>query len=318
MAEQHKLWVVESNGTPRSGKGTITNGLTEAFVGTAQDETGADYRTVTYGLLLDGNLKEEMDEQAVARALAHLSESEIASYAARRYEIIAEAGEDALYTPEVSSLVGLVSPLDLVRKAVKQGFTRRLMQHADDPDVQLLFVDGRNLTPVIQKISGVEILLRQFVDCQPLVAAQREARRYKKDLNDPANDEWFRITLANIRNRQISDEQREIDPVKPDSDAIDYWFNTSILDETTKKFAITRGITFAHAATILTERATEFRRDGRYGAGAKALAQKRQIYFDTSEVPKSSMLEFARRLVSEALDQQANLYVPLNDRLLTA
>ena len=318
MAEQQRLWVVESNGTPRSGKGTITAGLAEAFPGSAQDETGADYRAVTYGLILDALLDPEMDAQTVQNIVTALDQSAIASYAAQRYEIVAENGNDALYTPEVNRIVGFVSPFEIVRAAVKDGFSKRVMKHVNNPDTQLLFVDGRNLSPVINKIEGAELLLRQFVDCQPLVAAQREALRAGIDLRLPENDTWFRRTRADIRNRQISDERREIDPVRPEASAIDSWFNTSALNETAEKLARSRRLTFAQASMLLTAKATDFRRDGRHGAGAKAVAENRQVYFDTSEVGKADMLTYARRMVDEALEQKAELYVPLHDQLLEA
>jgi len=315
---ERTLWVVESNGTPRSGKGTITSGLAEAFAGSAQDETGADYRAVTLGLIKDALLDPDMDAQTVEKIITTLSQSAIASYAAQRYEIVAESGSDALYTPEVNRIVGFVSPFEIVRGAVKEGFSKRVTKHVNSPDTHLLFVDGRNLSPVINKIKGAELLLRQFIDCQPLVAAQREALRAGIDLRLPENDAWFRQTRADIRNRQLSDERREIDPVKPDVDAIDYWFNTNILNETAEKLARSRRITFAQASTLLTARATDFRRDGRHGAGAKAVAENRQIYFDTSEVGRDDMLTYARRLVEEALEQSAGLYIPLHDQLIEA
>jgi len=318
MAEQQRLWVVESNGTPRSGKGTITAGLAEAFPGSAQDETGADYRAVTFGLIHDDILDPDMDALTVEKAVTSLSQSDIASYAAQRYEIVAEAGNEALYTSEVSRIVGFVSPFEIVRSAVKEGFSKRVMKHVENPDTQLLFVDGRNLSPVIKKIEGAELLLRQFVDCQPLVAAQREALRKNIDLRVPENDTWFRQTRADIRNRQVTDELRDIDPVRPDANAIDYWFNTHILNETAEKLARSRRITFAQASMLLTAKATDFRRDGRHGAGFKAAAEGRQVYFDTSEVGKEDMLTYARRMVDEALDQKTDLYVPLHDQLLEA
>lgn len=92
------------------------------------------------------------------------------------------------------------------------------------------------------------MLLRQFVDCQPLVAAQREALRAGIDLRLPENDTWFRRTRADIRNRQISDERREIIPVRPEASAIDYWFNTSVFIETAEKLARSRRLTFAQAS----------------------------------------------------------------------
>lgn len=65
---------------------------------------------------------------------------------------MAENGNDALYTPEVNRIVGFVSPFEIVRAAVKDGFSKRVMKHVNNPDTQLLFVDGRNLSPVINRL----------------------------------------------------------------------------------------------------------------------------------------------------------------------
>lgn len=316
---KRKLWVIESSGTPRSGKGTITSGLAELIPGAAQDETGADYRAVTFGLLTDGILHPEMDSAAIVNAIGALEQDQITHYAAQRYELVAKHGQDALYSLEVARLVGKVSPLENVRRAVKDGFIKRVTAHAEDPDTQILIVDGRNLAPLIEKVEGVHILLRLFVDCQPFIAAKREALRQKIDTTDPANDKWYRETLQNIQDRQRADESRTVDAVKQDSNAINYWYNAAIEYETAERLALQRGITFAAAADMIASGSgNHFRTGGRYGAGAKAGAQNRQIYFDTTEINKPSMLNLAERMVEEALEHAVNNYKPRYAELLTA
>ncbi len=317
LSSEQRLWVVESNGTPRSGKGTITAGLTELFSGAAQDETGADYRAVTLGLILDGHLDPEMDISSIEKVVHSLGKESIADYAAQRHEIVAEQGNDALYTLEISETVGNVAPFDIVRSAVKEGFTRRVQRQVDNPDTRLLFVDGRNLQPVIQKVVGADILLRLFVDCQPFIAAKREALRQGVDIAAPDNDNWYRATLKSIRDRQLSDERRVIDPVAPDLDSINYWFNMEITQETAEHLARSLDISLGAAANMLAgEEINKYRQGGRHGAGAKALAEDRQVYFDTTEIGKNAMIQHAQRMVEEALDQNVGRYNPFNSGLV--
>lgn len=312
MSERRKLWVVESNGSPRSGKGTITNALAESYTDAAQDETGADYRAVTFGLLEDGKIEEGMDAAVVRRKILKIKQGSIADYAAQRYEIVAEQTDKALYAPRINSLVAEVGKIAIVRSAVKEGFTRRVQRHVDNEDINLLFVDGRNLGPVIERIEGAEIGLRVFVDCQPNEATRREALRQGVDLSDPSSDEWFMQTKASIKKRKIEDETRELDPVRPDVNAIKYWHNDDVMSETSHYFAKTRGLSLGVVASMLT---TSFRKDGRYGAGAKAVREKRQLYFDTSEIGKNPMIALARRYTDEALEERSGVYVPLSEDL---
>lgn len=314
----HRLWVIESNGTPRSGKGTITAGLAETFPGAAQDETGADYRAVTLGLLHDGRIDPEMETPHIEAVITQLGQSEIAHYAAQRYELVAEHGNEALYTLEVNKVVGNVSPFDIVRSAVKEGFTKRVERQVENPSTRILFVDGRNLSPVIKKINGANLLLRFFVDCQPFIAAKREALRQGIDISDPEHDEWYRETLLSIRSRQQADELRQIDPVAKEPSSINYWYNMEVHHETAEHLARSLGITFGEAASMLTsDESSKFRQGGRHGAGAKAVAEDRQVYFDTTEISKSAMIGQAQRMVEEALEQQAGHYEPLNPHLIS-
>ncbi len=307
------LWVVESNGTPRSGKGTITNGLAGAYAGSAKDETGADYRAVTYGLLADGYIDPEMPEDKIGEVLASIDMPAIAEYAASRYEI----DDDELHTQLIDDVVGNVSPHDVVRHAVKKGFARRVERKVEESETRLLFVDGRNLTPVIESVRGAELLLRIFVDCQPFVAAHREAVRDKIDVDGPDYGEWYIKKVESIRERQRKDEVRPDDPVVVEEAAIDYWFNNDLMHETGLRLATDFRIPFDRAARMLaTGRGEDYRQGGRYGAGAKAAEENRQVYYDTSEIGRDAMLSNAQRMVDEALDQRAGRYQALYDNLI--
>lgn len=113
----------------------------------------------------------------------------------------------------------------------------------------------------------------------------------------------------------MEDERRELDPVKSDVDAIKYWHKDDVMSETVQYFARTRGLSLGVVASMLT---TRFRIDGRYGAGAKAIAEKRQIYLDASEIGKNPMINLTRRIVDEAIDQRVGIYHPLSEELFRA
>ncbi|MCA9313724.1 hypothetical protein KDA08_05445, partial [Candidatus Saccharibacteria bacterium] len=72
------------------------------------------------------------------------------------------------------------------------------------------------------------------------------------------------------------------------------------------------GKSIGNIASILN---TKFRTDGRYGAGAKAVHESRQIYFDTSEINRNTMINLSRRMVDEALDERAGLYTSISGEL---
>lgn len=318
LEREHSLWVVEGNGGPRGGKGTLTSAMANSFPGAAEDETGADYRAATRGLIDDEILDPEMDKLTVARTIEGVEQEQIATYAAQRHEIVAERGLDVLYSEDIAGIVGFVSPSDKVRAAVKEGFSRRVQRHVENPDTHFLFVDGRNLTPVIKKIEGADILLRLFVNCQPFAAALREAAREGIDVSDPDNEAWFRKTVSDIRNRQVADETREIDAVKREASSINYWFDMGLHYETAERYAKELKIPFAEAARMLVGGEGRYRKGGRHGAGAKAFAEGRQVYFDTTEIGKEAMIGNARRMVEEALQQSSGSYIPSSPLLFEA
>jgi len=314
-AEPNKLWIVECNGTPRSGKGTITSGLAKSVSGAALEETGIDYRAVTFCLLEKNIIQENSAQDEILAEIEKLSDEEVASFVANRHEIVTNGKQKELYGNTVSSLVGKIARHPKVRVAVKNAFRQRVQKHIADPETYILFIDGRDLIKVIKDLPGINTLIRLFIDCQPFVAAIREARRQKIDVDDPKNDEWYRAALQNIRDRQHADESRKIDPVAVDGDAINYWYNVAVEYETAERLSKKQNISFAAAADITTSH-NDFRADGRYGAGAKAVEEDRQVYFDTTEINKDTMLSLVERMIEEAVAQHDGSYKEQSGELI--
>jgi cytidylate kinase len=297
---ERKLWVVESSGGPRSGKGTITEHLGRVYPLARIDETGADYRAVTLALIEDGTLDPAMSDEIVAQTVAQLKAEHITDLAARRYEIVAALGKEALYSPVVNVVVGKVSQVPSIRQPIKNGFARRVEARVLD-DTALLVVDGRNLGPIIQKIAGAKSLLRLFIDCSIEAAVYREAKRASIDLSDPAAQAWYDETYRSIEDRRETDKKRAIDPAVRDPDHINYWYKNESVRLTNQLLALRYGLTEAAVSKRKIE-GNIHKKGGRQGVGALAYLSGRQVYFDTTEVGLTDMLGFAKDMVDEALD----------------
>lgn len=309
---EQQLEVFEYGGTARSGKGTIVAWLSEMHPEVATDETGADYRSVTLCLLNEGILEVGMNEDAITAAVQKVSLGALTDFAARRKEVENEFGTDALYAPKVGDIVGDVSPLDSVRKAVKKGFTKRVETVRDNDDHSILLVDGRNLGPVIEAISGTELVLKTFVYCHPIEAARRECLRDGLMPNTSEWDQAFEKHYDSIVKRNNKDKNRDNDPVKPDQNNIDYWKSSDLTNSTIDLYA---RFLFDGDKTQAMQKMFDADRDytdiPRVGAGMKAFAQKRQIYFDTTpfasyQYPgsKHAMLLAANTMFEEAVRSQ--------------
>lgn len=302
-SDERILRVIESSGGPRSGKGTITKHLGEIMPGAMIDETGQDYRALTLGLLNDNLLDPSMPDNVIGDVVAKLSSEDLSDYAAHRYELIGMLGEKALYDVQVETTVARVSPYPKVRTAVKDGFRKRVSNIIENrPDVSLLIVDGRALAPTIAKVHGAEFLLRLFVDCSVPVAVIREAARNNIDPENPDSEQWLLEKWESIRNRRYLDESRKDDPALPDKNSIDYWHNNKALMATIMRTQKRNpSITLGEAMKLVTA-PSNTHKYLRYGVGAQAFRENRQVYADTSDVSLPTMLGIATQLVEEAYD----------------
>jgi len=303
------LQVFEYGGTARSGKGSMVAWLAEVHPYVATDETGADYRAVTLGLLSQEKLDPGMNEQQVEQVVRSISSEELSDLAARRHELEAEHGKDALYAPAVSGIVHVVSPLDIVRGAVKSGFQRRVEVVRDAGEHHTLLVDGRNLAAIVEKIQGTKLVLRTFVFCHPGEAALRECARRGIDPESVEGQRALAEAYEIIAERNRADSHRKLDPVERDPNSIDYWTSQDLYDRTLTMYADLLFEGNKGAALNAISRSDPESGDHteipRIGAGFKAVKEQRQIYFDTSPFrqypdPKHSMLGAANTMFEEA------------------
>lgn len=309
MREQiSELQVIEGNGTARGGKGTILDYLGKKYPNVTTDETGADYRALTLGLIENGTIEPGMPTKAIQSKLAQLSFGDFFDLAQQRQSIIDNHGRASLYTPEVSGTVSRVAPFETVRKAVKAGFRARVEAVRDAGEFDVLAVDGRNLAPVIESIRGTNLLLRTFISCSPFEAAWRECDRLGIELDSAEGKELIAsITRRNAEDADVA--RRGADAVRPDTDAIDYWFDAELLGATIEHFAATLygGDYNVALSELFINQQHTYKSLTRFGAGTLAVTTNRQINFDTTPFkgrsrPKEAMLEAVDTIYQEALE----------------
>ena len=223
IGNAERLKVLEYGGTGRSGKGTIVGHLAENHKGVSSDETGADYRAVTRHLLARGIIRTTMSPEEISDRTRDVGVEGLAKIVADRKRIVAEHTFESLYEDDVSRTVHSVSREPRTRTAVKTGFSWRLEGFRDDDDTKVLVVDGRNLESVIEKIEGVDLIMRTFVHCTPEEAALRECARNDVDLGTDRGRAVYEEAQERIRARNEADASRDMDPVRVNPDALDFW-----------------------------------------------------------------------------------------------
>jgi cytidylate kinase len=227
------LLVFDYDGTARGGRGAIIANIAKDDPTIATDQTGADYRALTRILIDDGRIELDMPTGVVAAKLGRLAVPEITSIVERRNEIVARQGLLSFYTPDVSELVSAVSPIRAIREAVKVGFTRRVEAIIQDDEHGTLLVDGRNLAHVVASLPAAKLVMSTFVSCPPMEAAMRELVGTGQEDSNEALVKAYKA----IRRRNNHDAERTIDPVIPDADAIDYWYDQDIFTHSLQRIA---------------------------------------------------------------------------------
>lgn len=300
------LRVVEVNGTARGGKGSIARHLQETHERVATDETGADYRALTKALLHEGTIERGMPRDALELHMADISLNCLSDIVARRPDIVRQFGHASLYANDVNETVSIVGALGNVRKAVKSGFRQRVEAARDNPETDILVVDGRNLASVIETVPNTRLILRAFVSCSAEEAGRRECERQGIDTKSA---EGMTI-VETIKRRNENDATRTLDPVRPDADAIDYWTDLGVFAQTFKHLTDThfKGNFDQAIDEMLISQPEKYARVLRVGAGALAATYDRQIHFDTGlfrghySNPYQAMLDATDLMFNEAIE----------------
>lgn len=299
---QDNLLVVEYSGSARSGKGSIVQHITQKYAWVASEETGIDYRLLTKRLLADGHITPRMGGEVIDKAIGQLSPEYLKQVTANRDNLINMYGREAFYANNINNLVAEIGKVKKAREAVKHGFTRRVIKIRDSKKTKVLVIDGRNLSEVIRAIDGTKVLLRTYVDCQPLEAALRECERKGIEFDSP---EGLAI-LESIKARNDKDAKRKIDPLRADADAIPYWDGPVSNVLAAAKPLLDSPVPGDYLGT-LAHISQKFPVEHiNRGVGTYSVSSGRQIYFDTTPFrlyrdSKAAMLYAAEVMFEEAL-----------------
>ncbi|OOF49017.1 cytidylate kinase [Rodentibacter trehalosifermentans] len=205
--------IITVDGPSGAGKGTLCYALAEKL-GYALLDSGAIYRVTALAALKSAvDLK---DEFALAELARHLA----VQFVPQEGEVhILLNGEDVsrlIRTQEVADAASQVAVFPQVRAALLQ-----LQQ--DFAKYEGLIADGRDMGTVVFPQAQVKL----FLDAS---AEERAKRRYKQLQSKGISGNFAQI-LAEIKERDFRDRNREVAPLKPAKDALLLDSTTLTIDE---------------------------------------------------------------------------------------
>lgn len=200
--------IITVDGPSGAGKGTLCYALAEKL-GYALLDSGAIYRVTALAAL---QRKTDLtNESALAELARHLDIQFIPQNGEVNILLASMNVSHLIRTQEVADAASKVAVFPQVRSALLQ-----LQQDFTKNDG--LIADGRDMGTVVFPNAQVKL----FLDAS---AEERAKRRYKQLQNKGINGNFEQI-LAEIKERDFRDRNREIAPLKPADDAL-------LLDSTT-------------------------------------------------------------------------------------
>ncbi|OOF59001.1 (d)CMP kinase [Rodentibacter myodis] len=200
--------IITVDGPSGAGKGTLCYALAEKL-GYALLDSGAIYRVTALAALKSS--VDLTDESALASLARDLEIQFIPEEGEVKIVLNDEDVSHLIRTQEVADAASKVAVFPKVRAALLQ-----LQQDFAKNDG--LIADGRDMGTVVFPTAQVKL----FLDAG---AEERAKRRYKQLQNKGINGNFAQI-LAEIKERDFRDRNREVAPLKPAEDAL-------LLDSTT-------------------------------------------------------------------------------------
>jgi len=189
--------IVSIDGPAASGKGTIARALAAEF-DLAYLDTGSLYRMTAYLVLeAGGDPANSNDAISAARAVAG-------------HTIV----DEALRTREVADAASKLAAIPEVREALvtyQRDFGRSPPALENGAPAKGAIVDGRDIGTVIFPEADVKL----YVSASP----EERARRRHLELVDRGQPTEFAEVLAEVKERDRRDAERDISPMKPAQDA---------------------------------------------------------------------------------------------------
>ncbi len=196
--------IITLDGPAGTGKTTVAKNLADEL-GYTYFDTGAMYRSITYGVIKYGISLD--DPEALQAFLDKYPVTIESHYNQKRYFLGSEDVTGNIRSKEVTGLVSKVSAIGAVRN--KLVATQRELAHG----VNAVF-EGRDMGTVVFPDADIKIFLTASLEV-------RAKRRYDELIaKDPEN---ISLTLDNVLDdidrRDKLDSSRDISPMRPASDA---------------------------------------------------------------------------------------------------
>ena len=208
---------VALDGPSGAGKSTIAKTLAKKLEYVYVD-TGAMYRSIAYFVVSNGANPENAAE--VAPMLNEIDIKLIYIDGSQHVMLNGEDVSDKIRTPEISMGASKVSAIPAVRE-----FLFELQQNIAKENN--IIMDGRDIGTVVLPNADVKIYLT--------ASAEERANRRFKELQEKGDNSTYDEVLADIKQRDYNDMNREIAPLKKADDAIEVDSTNLNLEESVEK-----------------------------------------------------------------------------------
>lgn len=199
-----KKIIIAIDGVVASGKGTLAR-LVAQRLGYIHIDSGALYRAVTYFILEQG--LSLTDDKEIIKNLKYISIEFRQNLESNQDELWlnGENIEHLIRTPHVTEKVSIVGKIPEVRKFVNNIQRSHVKKGG-------IVIDGRDIGTVVLPEADLKI----FLTAEANVRAERRFREFQKSGQDIS----FDTVLQSIQERDFSDMNRSISPLKQAEDAV--------------------------------------------------------------------------------------------------
>lgn len=204
-----EIFRIAVDGPSGAGKSTIAKAIA-AKLSIDYIDTGAMYRAVGYKMLKDGIAMDDLP--AIERMLA---DTEI-DFSQGNIYLDGENVNGYIRTEEISRQASDCSALGIVRAKLTE-------QQQKMGEKKSVIMDGRDIGTVVFPDAEYKFFITAS-------AEERAARRYK-ELIEKGQDVTFEKVLADIKQRDYNDSNREINPLRKADDVLEIDTTEMSIDE---------------------------------------------------------------------------------------